>query len=96
MRCFKCQEFGHIAKVCKGKRRCARCNHKYGRCEVQPKCCHCRGEHNVAFWGCEAMRCEIVIQWIRLKEKVSYAKAVKRAGQDQKNREQQCEKRKGG
>lgn len=24
MKCFKCQDYGHIAKVCKGKRRCAR------------------------------------------------------------------------
>lgn len=69
-RSFKCQEFGHIAKVCKGKRRCARCggDHEYGhRGGVQPKCCN----HSVAFWGFEGMRHERDIQRIRGKEKVS-------------------------
>lgn len=34
MRYFNCQEFGHINRMCKGKRRCARCggDHEYGKC----------------------------------------------------------------
>lgn len=34
MRCYNWQEFGHVAKVCKGKRRSARCSelHEYGNC----------------------------------------------------------------
>lgn len=28
MRCFNCQEFGNVAKVCKDKRRCNRCETK--------------------------------------------------------------------
>lgn len=55
LRYFNCQEFGHNAKVCKEKRRCARCSgdHDYGKCDmgVKPKCCSCRGEHSVAFGG---------------------------------------------
>lgn len=47
MRCYNWQEFGHIAKMCKGKRRCARCGgeHEYGKCGdgVRPKCCNCGG-----------------------------------------------------
>lgn len=25
LRCFKCQRFGHVVAVCRGKQRCARC-----------------------------------------------------------------------
>ncbi|XP_067275529.1 uncharacterized protein [Pseudorasbora parva] len=86
MRCYNCQEFGHMAKVCKGKRRCARCSgdHEYGKCgeEVRPKCCNCGGSHSVAFWGCEVMRKEVKIQQIKTKEKLSYVEAVKRTEQE--------------
>lgn len=36
LRCFKCQQFGHVAAVCKGKQRCGRCarDHEYGKCEL--------------------------------------------------------------
>lgn len=30
MRRYKCQEFAHIAKMCKGKERCARCGWEGG------------------------------------------------------------------
>lgn len=98
MRCFNCQEYGHIAKLRKGKRRCARCggDHEYGKCGtgVKPKGCNCGGEHSVAYWGCEAMRREITVQRIKVSGKVSYAEAVKRARQEngignQQNREKQ-------
>lgn len=34
IRRFNCQEFKHIAKYCKGKKRCVRCGgeRKYGKC----------------------------------------------------------------
>lgn len=82
MRCYRCQEFGHIAKACKGKVRCARCSgqHEYGKCGegVKPKCCHCGGDHSAAYWGCEIMKREVEVQQVRMKEKVSYAEAVKK------------------
>ena len=59
MRCFQCQRFGHIAKICKEKRRCAKCSgdHEYGKCEgAKLKCCSCGGEHVVTFGGCEIMK----------------------------------------
>lgn len=91
MRCYKCQEFGHITKMCKGKQRCARCGgeHEYGKCGVgtKPKCCNCGGEYSVAFLGCEVLKKEVKVQQIRLKEKVSYAEAVKLAGKDKPSKE---------
>lgn len=34
VRCYKCQRYGHIAKVGKGKQRCGKCGgeHEYGEC----------------------------------------------------------------
>ncbi|XP_026094828.1 uncharacterized protein LOC113066913 [Carassius auratus] len=45
LRCFKCQKYGHVNAVCRGKQRCARCggDHEYGKCGegVKAKCCNC-------------------------------------------------------
>lgn len=85
IRCYKCQGFGHLAKKCEGKRRCARCgeDHEYGKCVegVRPKCSNCGGGHSAAYWGCEVMQQEVKIQAIKVQEKVSYAEAVRRMGQ---------------
>lgn len=52
MRCFNCQEFGHVANMC--KRKCPRCGgeHGYGECEegVRIKCCNCGGNHSASYW----------------------------------------------
>ena len=89
---LKCQEYGHIANQCKGKR-CARCggDHEYGKCGtgVKPKCCNCGGEHSVAYWGCEAMKREITVQQIKVNEKISYGEAARRASQESFNSKQQ-------
>lgn len=77
LRCFNCQKFRHIAKVCKGKRRCAQfsADREYGKCGVgvRPKCCSCGGEHSVAFWGCEVMKQQTVVQKTRVMQKVTYS-----------------------
>lgn len=79
LRCFKCQRFGHTALNCKGKRRCARCgeDHDYEKCrrDMQPKCCG--GNHSVAYGGCEVMKRQVEIQQVRVKNKISYAEAVR-------------------
>jgi len=49
---------------------------------VKPKCCNCGGEHNVAYWGCEAMKREITVQQMKVNEKISYAEAARRAGKE--------------
>ena len=82
VRCYKCQKFGHIAKLCKGTKRCAKCGgeHDYGECdEVRPKCCNCGGGHSAAYWGCELMTRETEIQSVKRKDKVPYTEAVKSA-----------------
>ena len=96
LRCFNCQEYGHIAKVCTGRRRCARCgeDHEYGNCgaNTRPKCCNCGGDHSVAFWGCEAMKKAASVQQIRVKENVSYAEAVKRVEKEKQSDRQEWRK----
>lgn len=49
---------------------------------TKPKCCNCGGEHSVAYWGCKVIKREVAVQQIRVKEKVSYAEAVKRTGRE--------------
>lgn len=41
--CFKCQRMGHVAGICKGQRRCAKCGgpHEYGKCGVEVKASIC-------------------------------------------------------
>lgn len=82
LRCYKCQKYGHIAAVCKGKQRCGRCagEHEYGKCEegARLKCCNCEGEHASAYRGCEAGKKAAEVQRIRVSQGMSYAEAVKK------------------
>lgn len=81
MRCYNCQRFGHTAKTCKGRRRCARCgeDHDYEQCshKEQPRCCNCGGNHTVAYGGCEVLKREKEIQQVRIQGKMTYAEAVR-------------------
>ena len=79
--CFRCQGFGHMARLCQREKRCAQCGgvgHERQECREQPKCCHCGEGHSAGYWGCERSKLEVVVQEIRRKEGVTYAEAMKR------------------
>lgn len=82
LRCFKCQKYGHIAAVCKGKLRCSKCSgeHEYGKCEkdAKLKCSNCGGEHSSAYRGCEVSKRMQEVQRIRVTEGMSYAQAARK------------------
>ena len=82
LRCYKCQKYGHVAAVCRGKARCGKCggeDHEYGKCKqgVKVKCCNCGGEHSAAYKGCEAHKRAAEVQRVEVEEKVTYAEAIK-------------------
>lgn len=91
LRCYKCQRFGHTAKVCKGSTRCARCagNHEIKECRVPPfsgnnsneghKCINCGNSHSSAFRGCPVFITAQKANEIRATERISYAEALKKA-----------------
>lgn len=80
MRCYKCQRYGHVANNCRGSVRCPKCggSHGYDQCSKEsPSCLHCGGDHSVAFTGCPKYKEAKEVQTFRIKNKVSYAQAVK-------------------
>lgn len=81
LRCFKCQRYGHVAAVCKGKQRCSKCSgeHEYGQCteDAKLKCCNCGGEHSSAYRGCEVSKRMQEVQRVKVTRGVSYAEAAR-------------------
>lgn len=77
-RCYKCQGYGHIAKVCKGKQRCGKCggHHEYGQCGVSDvrKCCNCGGDHTAAYRGCPVRKKAVEVQQVRAERNLTNAK----------------------
>ena len=67
LRCFCCQEYGHVAAVCRAQRRscgnCGKAECVKRRCEkeqAKPKCLHCEGEHHAG-----SVKCPRRGRWIR-------------------------------
>ncbi len=86
LRCYKCQKFGHVAAVCRGKQRCTRCGgkHEYGKCgqEVDPKCCNCGGDHSAGYGGCKVRKHAAQVQNVRIQEGLTYSEALKKVGKN--------------
>ena len=80
-RCFNCQEYGHIARICKKSPACAECagEHRAEECPKGPeaarKCAVCGGKHRAGAPNCEIERKE--------KEKAAFARI-------QASRQYQC------
>ena len=57
VRCYNCQNFGHIAKTCKSAPKCGKCagNHSAGDCNSEePTCANCQSRHASNDPNCEA------------------------------------------
>ncbi len=82
IRCYRCQRYGHIAAVCKGKQRCPKCggDHRIENCEknAQDKCCNCGGQHRVTYSGCNVRKRAVEIEQVKMVNNISYAEAVKK------------------
>jgi hypothetical protein len=87
IRCFNCQRFGHLAKLCSAEPRCSRCagNHPIQQCKVINKekevkiiCANCDEQHPASYMGCknyQAARVTTKIQFSETK-KMTYAQAA--------------------
>ena len=81
LRCFCCQEYGHVASVCRRVRRCGRCGGEGCKEECgteDPKCLHCEGSHVVGSAECPKRKEEVKVSRIRMEKVLTYAEAVKR------------------
>ena len=89
LRCYWCQEYGHVAAVCRrGRNRCRRCG-KEGCSEEDCKltveqavCLHCGGNHEAGAKQCERRIKESEIERTRVKGKILYAEATKRVREE--------------
>ena len=53
VRCYRCQEYGHVASRCENEERCEKCSESHkGRCEGKVKCHNCKGNHGAGARDC--------------------------------------------
>jgi hypothetical protein len=77
LRCFRCQKFGHTANYCKQEQVCVcgRRLHEGSSCVEPLVCVNCSGSHNARSKNCPVYKSEMLIQELRVKEKISYPEA---------------------
>ena len=64
VRCYNCQEFGHVAALCKNVRRCENCGIDHtGSCSSESKCVNCGNHHPASSPSCPV--------FIAIKERLS-------------------------
>lgn len=81
LRCYHCQGYGHVASVCRFKRKCGKCggDHKFEDCTATSLCCpNCGENHSSAYKGCRSYATAVEVRKVMANDKVSYAEAVKR------------------
>lgn len=88
-RCYRCQRYGHIAAVCKGKQRCPKCGgeHRIENCGegVQDNCCNCGGQHRVTYSGCDVRKRAVEIEKVKAVNNISYSEAVKKVQEQRRS-----------
>lgn len=82
MLCFKCLEFGHRTKFCRGEKKCRKCHdtgHEMEQCsQTESACYHCEGNHMAGSTKCPICRYEeeiLAIQTFETKERVPKGQA---------------------
>ena len=82
LRCYCCQQYGHVAAVCRGNKVCGRCGKENCKEECKEKekaeCIHCGGDHYAGSAQCPRTIKEVKVNRMRTERRVSYAEAVKR------------------
>lgn len=83
-RCYKCQNYGHIASKCQRPTRCQRCGLGNPTAEYQPdtstvsqRCLHCQGDHPTGDKACPKYKLECKVVQLHKTNKMSYSEAVK-------------------
>ena len=80
LRCYRCQQFGHVAAVCRGNRLCGRCGKDCNsECkEERANCFYCGGEQHAGAAKCPKTIKESKIYSLRKEWGMSYSDAVKK------------------
>ena len=78
--CFKCQNYGHVAKFCRQETdRCANCGqlgHIKSSCNNDVCCYHCKEQHPSYSRSCKKYTCESAILDLQMKGKIPRLEAM--------------------
>ena len=78
--CFKCQNYGHVAKFCRREDdRCANCGqlgHIKSSCDNDVCCYHCKEQHPSYSRSCKRYTCESAILDLQMKGKIPRLEAM--------------------